>query len=77
MAQIDAYTKNMAALQRFFPGLEQKLSGTAAEGLLIETAANGEPTARLDGRYLHSAREVKSIVTEQYPQAEKVVLGKR
>ncbi|MDR1147217.1 MAG: DUF115 domain-containing protein [Spirochaetaceae bacterium] len=57
MTQVDVYTKNMAALQRFFPDLAQKLSETAAEGLVIETAANGEPTARFDGRYLHSARD--------------------
>jgi hypothetical protein len=57
MAQIDAYTKNKAALRLFFPGLEQKLQETAMEGLVIETAASGEPTARLDGRYIHSARD--------------------
>jgi hypothetical protein len=57
MTQFDAYAKNMAALQRFFPVLEQKLSETAAEDIVIETAASGEATARFDGRYLHSARD--------------------
>jgi hypothetical protein len=57
MTQIDAYTKNRAALLRSFPALEQKMAETPAENIIIEAAANGEPTARLDGRYLHSARD--------------------
>jgi hypothetical protein len=57
MTQFDVYAKNMTALQRFFPVLEQKLSETAAEDIVIETAASGEATARFDGRYLHSARD--------------------
>jgi hypothetical protein len=57
MTQIDVYAKNKAALLRFFPALEQKMAETAAENIIIETAASGELTARLDGRYLHSARD--------------------
>jgi hypothetical protein len=57
MAKIDRYQKNIAALRRFFPGLDLKIDVAGTAGIVVEKAASGDPTARLNGRYLHSARD--------------------
>jgi hypothetical protein len=54
---LEKWEKNREALKRFFPDLEKKIAETAPEKLDIESSGSGEPTARLDGRYLHSARD--------------------
>ncbi|MDR2344045.1 MAG: DUF115 domain-containing protein [Spirochaetaceae bacterium] len=58
MEKNDIYKKNMEAARRFVPGIEQKVGGAGVEAdLVLEKAASGAPTARLEGRYLHSARD--------------------
>jgi hypothetical protein len=55
MTAVYTYKKNMDAVRRFFPGMERKIAEAPAAALAVETAASGEPTARLGGLYLHSA----------------------
>ncbi|MDR0663300.1 MAG: DUF115 domain-containing protein [Spirochaetaceae bacterium] len=79
MAKPGVYEKNMRALRRFFPGLERIISGAEDEsGLVVEMAASGVPTARLNGVYLHSARdpvrEAQRLVARGGAGAELVVL---
>ncbi|MDR2445570.1 MAG: DUF115 domain-containing protein [Spirochaetaceae bacterium] len=58
MGKTDTYKKNMEAARRFFPGIEQKIEGAkSGPYLVLEETASGAPTARLDGRYLHSTRD--------------------
>jgi hypothetical protein len=58
MKKIDTYRKNIEAARRLFPGIDQKIGGAdPGPDLVLEKAASGAPTARLDGRYLHSARD--------------------
>ena len=58
MEKFDLYKNNLEAARRFFPGIERKISAVEfGTDLVLETAASGDPTARLDGRYLHSARD--------------------
>jgi hypothetical protein len=58
MAKSYIYEKNIRAMRRFFPDLERIISENCGEnGLVLETAASGVPTARLNGIYLHSARD--------------------
>ncbi|MDR0382830.1 MAG: DUF115 domain-containing protein [Spirochaetaceae bacterium] len=52
------FQKNMEAARQFFPGMEKRIADAGqAENFAAETAVSGEPTARLGGRYLHSARD--------------------
>jgi hypothetical protein len=58
MGKTEIYRKNMEAARSFFPGLEQKIAGAEVGGdFVLEEAVSGAPTARLGGRYLHSARD--------------------
>jgi hypothetical protein len=75
----DIYEKNIQALRRFFPDLERLISGAGCEdGLVVETAASGVPTARLNGIYLHSARdpvrEAERLVGRSGAGAELIIL---
>ncbi|MDR2796629.1 MAG: DUF115 domain-containing protein [Spirochaetaceae bacterium] len=67
--EFDTYSKNMEAARRFLPGVERKIAeAEAGPDLVLEKAADGCPTARLDGRYLHSARNPSR-------EAERLVLA--
>jgi hypothetical protein len=53
----EVYTKNLAALNVHFPNLAEAAEGWNADGVAVYSAANGEFSARVNGRHIHSPRE--------------------
>jgi hypothetical protein len=53
----EIYTKNLAALRVHFPALAAAVADWTADGVTVYPAANGEPSAVIKGRHIHSPRD--------------------
>ncbi|MDR1231288.1 MAG: DUF115 domain-containing protein [Spirochaetaceae bacterium] len=53
----EIYTKNLAALRVHFPALAEAVKDWKADGVTVYPAANGKPSALVNGRHIHSLRD--------------------
>jgi hypothetical protein len=53
----EVYTKNIAALRVHFPALAEAVTDWKADGVTVYPASNGELSAIIKGRHIHSPRD--------------------